>query len=97
MVNFANCDMVGHTGIMEAAIKAVNTVDCVLSKAIPLAYELGYNCLITADHGNAEQMVDDETRPSLNILLIRFLFVCSQELLLSSGLPENSAISHQRT
>lgn len=61
MVNFANCDMVGHTGIMEAAIKAVNTVDCVLSKAIPLAYELGYNCLITADHGNAEQMVDDET------------------------------------
>ncbi|HNS10130.1 MAG TPA: 2,3-bisphosphoglycerate-independent phosphoglycerate mutase, partial [Candidatus Ozemobacteraceae bacterium] len=61
MVNFANCDMVGHTGIMEAAMKAVNTVDCVLAKAIPLAYELGYDCLITADHGNAEQMVDEET------------------------------------
>ncbi len=61
MVNFANCDMVGHTGIMEAAVKAVNTVDCVLAKAIPIAYELGYDCLITADHGNAEQMVDDET------------------------------------
>lgn len=61
MVNFANCDMVGHTGIMEAAIKAVNTVDCVLSKAIPAAYELGYDCIITADHGNAEQMVDFET------------------------------------
>ncbi len=61
MVNFANCDMVGHTGIMPAAIKAVDTVDCVLAKTIPLAYELGYNCLITADHGNAEQMVDDET------------------------------------
>ncbi|HNX74063.1 MAG TPA: 2,3-bisphosphoglycerate-independent phosphoglycerate mutase [Candidatus Rifleibacterium sp.] len=61
MVNFANCDMVGHTGIMDAAIKAVNTVDCVLAKTIPLAYELGYNCLITADHGNVEQMVDDET------------------------------------
>ncbi len=61
MVNFANCDMVGHTGIMEAAVKAVNTVDCVLSKAIPVAYEHGYDCIITADHGNAEQMVDFET------------------------------------
>jgi 2,3-bisphosphoglycerate-independent phosphoglycerate mutase len=61
MVNFANCDMVGHTGIMEAAIKAVNTVDCVLSKVIPVAYELGYDCMITADHGNAEQMVDGNT------------------------------------
>ncbi|MEW6710435.1 MAG: 2,3-bisphosphoglycerate-independent phosphoglycerate mutase [Candidatus Riflebacteria bacterium] len=61
MVNFANCDMVGHTGFMEAAVKAVNTVDCVLSKAIPVAYEHGYDCIITADHGNAEQMVDFET------------------------------------
>jgi len=61
MVNFANCDMVGHTGFMEAAIKAVSTVDTVLSKAIPVAYELGYDCIITADHGNAEQMVDFET------------------------------------
>jgi 2,3-bisphosphoglycerate-independent phosphoglycerate mutase len=61
MVNFANCDMVGHTGIMEATIKAVSTVDTVLSKAIPVAYELGYDCIITADHGNAEQMVDFET------------------------------------
>lgn len=61
MVNFANCDMVGHTGIIAAAMKAVSTVDCVLSKAIPVAYELGYDCIITADHGNAEKMVDTET------------------------------------
>lgn len=61
LVNFANCDMVGHTGVIEAAEKAVNTVDCVLSKAIPVAYELGYDCLITADHGNAEQLIDFET------------------------------------
>lgn len=61
MVNFANCDMVGHTGIIDAAMKAVSTVDCVLAKAIPVAYELGYDCIITADHGNAEQMVDAET------------------------------------
>lgn len=61
MVNFANCDMVGHTGIMEAAMKAVSTVNNVLSKVIPVAYELGYDCLITADHGNAEQMVNPKT------------------------------------
>ena len=59
--NFANCDMVGHTGITEAAIKAVNTVDSVLSKVVPLAYEHGFDCIITADHGNAEQMIDPET------------------------------------
>jgi 2,3-bisphosphoglycerate-independent phosphoglycerate mutase len=61
LVNFANCDMVGHTGVMDAAVKAVSTVDSVLSKAIPVAYELGYDCIITADHGNAEQLVDFET------------------------------------
>ena len=61
MVNFANCDMVGHTGIMEAAMKAVSTVNNVLSKVIPVAYELGYDCFITADHGNAEQMVNLKT------------------------------------
>ena len=61
MVNFANCDMVGHTGILDAAIAAVNTVDNVVSKVIPVAYELGYSCIITSDHGNVEQMVDYQT------------------------------------
>jgi len=61
VVNFANCDMVGHTGVMEAAVKAVNTVDCVLSKIVPVAYDLGYDCILTADHGNAEQLIDQKT------------------------------------
>jgi len=61
LTNFANCDMVGHTGIMDAAVKAVNTIDSVMSKVIPVAYENGYDCIITADHGNVEQMVDPET------------------------------------
>ena len=61
VANFANGDMVGHTGNLQAAIKAVSTVDCVLSKVIPLAYDLGYDCLITSDHGNVEQMIDDKT------------------------------------
>jgi 2,3-bisphosphoglycerate-independent phosphoglycerate mutase len=61
MANFANGDMVGHSGILDAALKAVNAVDCVLSKVIPVAYDLGYDCVITADHGNAEQMIDYHT------------------------------------
>jgi len=61
LANLANCDMVGHTGNLPATIKAVNAVDCVLSKVIPVAYDLGYDCIITADHGKAEQMVDLNT------------------------------------
>ena len=61
LVNFANCDMVGHTGIIPAAVKAVGTVDSVVSKIIPVAYDLGYSCIITADHGNAEKMINEET------------------------------------
>jgi 2,3-bisphosphoglycerate-independent phosphoglycerate mutase len=61
MVNFANCDMVGHTGIMDAAVKAVSAVDSVLSKAVSFAYSAGFDCIVTADHGNAEQMLDFET------------------------------------
>lgn len=61
LVNFANCDMVGHTGIMPAAVSAVQAIDGVLSKVIPVAYQAGYTCLVTADHGNAEQMIDHET------------------------------------
>jgi 2,3-bisphosphoglycerate-independent phosphoglycerate mutase len=54
--NFANCDMVGHTGVLEAAIKAVETVDAALARVIPALLEMGGAGLITADHGNAEQM-----------------------------------------
>ena len=61
VANFANCDMVGHTGSMDAAMKSVSTVDCVLSKVIPMAYDLGYDCIIASDHGNAEQMIDEKT------------------------------------
>lgn len=61
LVNFANCDMVGHTGSLPAAIKAVQALDCVLSKVVPVAYQAGYTCILTADHGNAEQMVDEAT------------------------------------
>jgi 2,3-bisphosphoglycerate-independent phosphoglycerate mutase len=57
-VNFANCDMVGHTGDAEAARKAAEVVDSCIGKLLPRLMELNAHVLITADHGNAEQMVD---------------------------------------
>jgi 2,3-bisphosphoglycerate-independent phosphoglycerate mutase len=57
-VNFANCDMVGHTGDAEAARKAAEVVDSCIGKLLPRLMELDAHVLITADHGNAEQMVD---------------------------------------
>ena len=61
LVNFANCDMVGHTGVFEAAIKAVETVDTQLERLVTAATEAGFVSVIIADHGNAEQMIDYET------------------------------------
>ena len=61
VLNFANCDMVGHTGIMSAAVSAVEVVDDCLGRIVPAILEQGGVALITADHGNAEQMIDYET------------------------------------
>ncbi|MCR4942112.1 MAG: 2,3-bisphosphoglycerate-independent phosphoglycerate mutase [Campylobacter sp.] len=60
VVNFANGDMVGHTGDFNAAVKAVEAVDTCLGKIITLAKELGYAYIQTSDHGNCEEMRDDE-------------------------------------
>ncbi len=60
-VNFANCDMVGHTGDFNAAVKACEVVDECMGKVVDRVLELGGSCLITADHGNSDQMVDYET------------------------------------
>ena len=59
--NFANCDMVGHTGVFEAAVKAVEAVDESVGRVIEALEETGGQCLVTADHGNAEQMVNPST------------------------------------
>ena len=61
VLNFANCDMVGHSGIMAAAITAVETVDRCIGRLVERFTELGGVVLITADHGNAEVMIDKET------------------------------------
>ena len=63
VLNFANPDMVGHTGVMEAAIDAVETVDKQLKRVIETANEHGYRSLIIADHGNADCMVKEDGSP----------------------------------
>ncbi|MEX2603362.1 MAG: 2,3-bisphosphoglycerate-independent phosphoglycerate mutase [Gracilimonas sp.] len=63
VINFANPDMVGHTGVMEAAIKAVETIDTQLKKVIETANNHGYRSLIIADHGNADCMVKEDGSP----------------------------------
>ncbi|MDD6142155.1 MAG: 2,3-bisphosphoglycerate-independent phosphoglycerate mutase [bacterium] len=61
ILNFANCDMVGHTGIMDAAMKAVEAVDDCVDKVVSAILENGGRVFVTADHGNADQMVDPAT------------------------------------
>ncbi len=61
VLNYANCDMVGHTGIFDAAVTAVETVDTCLGKTVDAIIKMGGTALITADHGNADQMVDYDT------------------------------------
>lgn len=61
LVNFANPDMVGHTGVMEAAVKACSTVDECVGKIAEKALKNGVKMIITADHGNAEWMFNEET------------------------------------
>jgi 2,3-bisphosphoglycerate-independent phosphoglycerate mutase len=63
-MNFANADMVGHTGVWSAAIKAVETVDNCVSQIIPLALANGYTILLTADHGNSDYLVNEDGSPN---------------------------------
>ena len=60
ILNFANCDMVGHTGVFDAAVKAVEAVDECLGKVVDKIVGMGGVALITADHGNAEKMLEED-------------------------------------
>ena len=70
IINFANPDMVGHTGVIEAAVKAVETVDECLGQVVEAVHAGGGACVVTADHGNADHMLDEDgsvnTAHSLN-------------------------------
>jgi 2,3-bisphosphoglycerate-independent phosphoglycerate mutase len=63
-LNYANADMVGHTGDFQAAIKAVETVDACVERVVTAALENGYTVFLTADHGNADFMINEDGSPN---------------------------------
>ena len=64
IINFANADMVGHTGVIEAAVSAVETVDGCLGRVVAAVHEYGGVCIVTADHGNADHMLEPDGSPN---------------------------------
>jgi len=87
IVNFANGDMVGHTGVLPAAIKAVETVDVCLGEILTALKEKNGEALILADHGNAEQMIDYITgapHTSHTMYPVPFIYVGDKEITLKS-------------
>ena len=60
IINFANPDMVGHTGVIQAAVTAVETVDECLGRVVDAVHAAGGACLVTADHGNCDHMLNDD-------------------------------------
>ena len=77
ILNFANPDMVGHTGVVQAGVKAVETIDQCLSRIVPAILNLGGACLITADHGNCELMRNPDGSPNTahTTNLVHFIYV----------------------
>ena len=77
ILNFANPDMVGHTGVVEAGIKAVETVDECAARIVSKLLELGGKALVTADHGNCEQMRNSDGSPNTahSTNLVHFVYV----------------------
>jgi len=63
-LNFANADMVGHTGVWDAVITAVRTVDKCVSEIVPMALKKGYAIFLTADHGNSDYMINEDGTPN---------------------------------
>jgi 2,3-bisphosphoglycerate-independent phosphoglycerate mutase len=84
VVNFANTDMVGHTGVFEAAVKATQAVDSCLKEIVPLALEKNYHIIIIADHGNSDYMLNPDGSPntahSMNLVPIVYVSNSPQEI-----------------
>ncbi|MDR0549379.1 MAG: 2,3-bisphosphoglycerate-independent phosphoglycerate mutase [Deltaproteobacteria bacterium] len=90
VINYANCDMVGHTGVMAAAVKAVETVDRSLAQITPALLAKGYHVLITADHGNAEEMIDPDTglvKTSHTLFPVECVYLAANPLAKLTGQP----------
>jgi len=76
ILNYANPDMVGHTGVLEAVIKSVETVDACLQRVVEKVLALGGACIITADHGNCEREINDDGTPNTahTTNLVQFIY-----------------------
>ena len=92
ILNFANCDMVGHTGIMSATVEAVKAVDECLKKVVDAVLKVGGTCLVTADHGNAEQMSFDDGSPCTSHTTNLVPFVLVGEKYLDKTLRSGGAL-----
>ena len=79
-LNYANADMVGHTGVFAAVIKAVETVDKCVERVVTAALEHGYTVFLTADHGNADYMINEDGTPNTaHTLNLVPLFIIDKE------------------
>ncbi len=80
ILNYANCDMVGHTGVFDAAVKAVKSVEECMDKIVSAVLAKGGSALITADHGNADKMFDENGKPftAHTTNLVPFILVSEQ-------------------
>ena len=76
IVNFANCDMVGHTGVFDAAVKAVETVDECVGSLYDAVMDNGGTLFVTADHGNADQMEEPDGSPFTAHTTNKVPFIC---------------------
>jgi len=79
ILNFANPDMVGHNGVLDAGIKAVETVDRCVARIIPKLLDVDGKCIVTADHGNCEQMrnSDGSANTAHTTNLVHFIYVAT--------------------
>ena len=79
-LNYANTDMVGHTGVFSAVVKAAETVDVCIQKVVTTALKYGYTIFLTADHGNADYMINDDGTPNTqHTLNLVPLFIIDEE------------------
>ena len=87
ILNFANADMVGHTGHFEAAVKAIEAVDACVGRIVPEILAAGGQLLLTADHGNADEMIDEHGNPvtSHSLSPVPLLHIAAQPASLADG------------
>ncbi len=94
LVNYPNPDLVGHSGNLEATIKACEVVDECVGKVVSLALSKNYVIILTSDHGNAENMIDEQGRPdpSHGMNKVKFYLISKDEDLMNVKLKENKGL-----